>query len=59
MEYRDRVIKCMECGSEFVFTAGESSSFTPTRGLRTSPSGARTARLRKANHRVAKVTSVR
>jgi CxxC-x17-CxxC domain-containing protein len=27
MEYQDRVLKCVECGTEFVFTAGEQSFF--------------------------------
>jgi CxxC-x17-CxxC domain-containing protein len=27
MEYYDKVLKCTECGSEFVFTAGEQKFF--------------------------------
>lgn len=27
MEYTDRVLKCMDCGAEFVFTAGEQLFF--------------------------------
>jgi CxxC-x17-CxxC domain-containing protein len=27
MEYTDRVLKCIDCGSEFVFTAGEQLFF--------------------------------
>jgi CxxC-x17-CxxC domain-containing protein len=27
MEYHDRVLKCVECGAEFVFTAGEQMFF--------------------------------
>ena len=27
MEYRDKVLKCAECGAEFVFTAGEQAFF--------------------------------
>ncbi|MGA2965619.1 MAG: zinc-ribbon domain containing protein [Terriglobales bacterium] len=27
MEYQDRVLKCVDCGTEFVFTAGEQLFF--------------------------------
>jgi len=27
MEYRDRVLKCADCGEDFIFTAGEQSFF--------------------------------
>jgi hypothetical protein len=27
MEYRDRVLKCIDCGAEFVFTSGEQLFF--------------------------------
>ena len=27
MEYHDKVLKCAECGAEFVFTAGEQMFF--------------------------------
>ena len=27
MEYRDKVLKCVECGAEFIFTAGEQMFF--------------------------------
>ena len=27
MEFTDRVLKCMDCGAEFVFTAGEQLFF--------------------------------
>ena len=43
MEYHDKVLKCAECGAEFVFTAGEQMFFAE-RASRTSPSGARPAK---------------
>ncbi len=27
MEFKDRVLKCVDCGTEFVFTAGEQTFF--------------------------------
>ncbi len=36
MEYRDKVLKCAECGSEFVFTAGEQLFFAD-RGFKNEP----------------------
>ena len=36
MEYRDRVVKCMDCGAEFVFTAGEQLFFAD-KGFRNEP----------------------
>ncbi|HET7100864.1 MAG TPA: zinc-ribbon domain containing protein, partial [Terriglobia bacterium] len=27
MEYRDRVLNCVDCGAEFVFTSGEQLFF--------------------------------
>ncbi|HUO61683.1 MAG TPA: zinc-ribbon domain containing protein [Candidatus Acidoferrales bacterium] len=27
MEFQDRILKCVDCGEEFVFTAGEQSFF--------------------------------
>ena len=27
MEYRDKVLKCIDCGTDFVFTAGEQLFF--------------------------------
>ncbi|HUI41366.1 MAG TPA: zinc-ribbon domain containing protein [Terriglobia bacterium] len=36
MEYRDRVLKCVECGSEFIFTAGE-QLFYAEKGFRNEP----------------------
>jgi CxxC-x17-CxxC domain-containing protein len=36
MEYRDRVLRCMDCGAEFVFTAGEQLFFAD-RGFKNEP----------------------
>jgi CxxC-x17-CxxC domain-containing protein len=36
MEYRDKVLKCVECGAEFVFTAGEQSFFAD-KGFKNEP----------------------
>ncbi|HEX9761027.1 MAG TPA: zinc-ribbon domain containing protein [Candidatus Acidoferrales bacterium] len=36
MEYRDRVLKCVECGAEFVFTAGEQMFFAD-KGFKNEP----------------------
>ncbi len=36
MEYRDKVLKCVECGEEFVFTAGE-QLFYADKGFRNEP----------------------
>ncbi len=36
MEYQDRVLKCIDCGAEFVFTAGE-QLFYADKGFRNEP----------------------
>jgi CxxC-x17-CxxC domain-containing protein len=36
MEYRDRVLKCVDCGTEFVFTAGE-QLFYADKGFKNEP----------------------
>jgi len=36
MEYQDRVLKCVDCGTEFVFTAGEQLFFAD-KGFRNEP----------------------
>ena len=36
MEYRDRVLKCADCGAEFVFTSGEQLFFAD-KGFRNEP----------------------
>ena len=36
MEYRDKALKCIECGSEFIFTAGE-QIFYADKGFKNEP----------------------
>jgi CxxC-x17-CxxC domain-containing protein len=36
MEYHDRVLKCADCGAEFVFTSGE-QSFYADKGFKNEP----------------------
>ena len=36
MEYQDRVLKCVECGAEFVFTGGEQMFFAD-KGFKNEP----------------------
>jgi CxxC-x17-CxxC domain-containing protein len=36
MEYRDKMLKCVDCGNEFVFTAGE-QIFYADKGFRNEP----------------------
>jgi len=36
MEYQDKVLKCLDCGAEFVFTAGEQAFFAD-KGFRHEP----------------------
>ena len=47
MEYRDRVIKCMECGSEFVFTAGE-QLFYADKGFKNEPKRCKNCKAKKS-----------
>lgn len=58
MEFHDRVLKCIECGAEFIFTAGEQRFFAekgfqhePRRCKtckgRTSPAGRSSSRSRQ------------
>ena len=36
MEYHDKVLKCAECGAEFIFTAGEQMFFVD-KGFKNEP----------------------
>ena len=36
MDYQDRALKCVECGTEFIFTAGEQAFFAD-KGFRHEP----------------------
>lgn len=36
MEYRDKILKCVDCGAEFVFTSGEQMFFSD-KGFKNEP----------------------
>ena len=63
MEYGDRVLKCMDCGAEFVFTAGEQLFFAD-KGFRNEPKRCKPCKLNrsqalsgKSYHRVETTTT--
>jgi CxxC-x17-CxxC domain-containing protein len=45
-EYQDKVLRCIDCGDEFVFSAGEQSFFAD-KGLRNAPKRCRLCKLKK------------
>ncbi len=47
MEYHDRVLKCVECGAEFVFTAGEQMFFAD-KGFKNEPKRCKTCKSKRA-----------
>ena len=47
MEYRDRVLKCMDCGAEFVFTAGEQLFFAD-KGFRNEPKRCKACKVKRS-----------
>jgi CxxC-x17-CxxC domain-containing protein len=47
MEYGDRVVKCMDCGAEFVFTAGEQLFFAD-KGFRNEPKRCKPCKLKRS-----------
>jgi CxxC-x17-CxxC domain-containing protein len=49
MEYQDRVLKCTDCGSEFVFTAGE-QAFYADKGFRNEPKRCKPCKARRADN---------
>jgi CxxC-x17-CxxC domain-containing protein len=46
IEYRDKAIKCVECGQDFVFTAGEQLFFAD-KGLRNEPKRCKVCKAKK------------
>ncbi len=46
MEYHDRVLKCAECGGEFVFTAGE-QAFYADKGFKNEPKRCRACKQQR------------
>jgi CxxC-x17-CxxC domain-containing protein len=47
MEYRDRVLRCQECGSEFVFTAGE-QLFYADKGFKNEPKRCKSCKAKRS-----------
>jgi CxxC-x17-CxxC domain-containing protein len=47
MEYHDKVLKCAECGAEFVFTAGEQMFFAD-KGFKNEPKRCKACKSRRA-----------
>jgi CxxC-x17-CxxC domain-containing protein len=47
MEYHDKVLKCSECGAEFVFTAGEQMFFAD-KGFKNEPKRCKTCKANRA-----------
>jgi CxxC-x17-CxxC domain-containing protein len=47
MEYNDRVLKCAECGAEFVFTAGEQMFFAD-KGFKNEPKRCKACKANRA-----------
>ena len=48
MEYRDRTLKCMDCGAEFVFTAGE-QLFYADKGFKNEPKRCKPCKAKRAS----------
>ena len=46
MEYHDKVLKCSECGAEFVFTAGEQMFFAD-KGFKNEPKRCKTCKANR------------
>jgi CxxC-x17-CxxC domain-containing protein len=47
MEYQDKVLKCTECGAEFVFTAGE-QMFYADKGFKNEPKRCKSCKAKRA-----------
>ena len=47
MEYHDKVLKCAECGAEFVFTAGEQMFFAD-KGFKNEPKRCKGCKAKRA-----------
>jgi CxxC-x17-CxxC domain-containing protein len=46
MEYRDRMLKCADCGAEFVFTSGE-QLFYADKGFKNEPKRCKTCKSKR------------
>jgi CxxC-x17-CxxC domain-containing protein len=49
MEYQDRFLKCADCGTEFVFTAGE-QAFYADKGFRNEPKRCKSCKSKRAEN---------
>ena len=49
MEYQDRFLKCTDCGTEFVFTAGE-QAFYADKGFRNEPKRCKACKSKRAEN---------
>jgi CxxC-x17-CxxC domain-containing protein len=47
MEYRDRVLKCIDCGADFVFTAGEQLFFAD-KGFKNEPKRCKSCKSKRS-----------
>ena len=47
MEYQDKVLKCVDCGAEFVFTAGEQMFFAD-KGFKNEPKRCKACKANRA-----------
>jgi CxxC-x17-CxxC domain-containing protein len=48
MEYRDKVLKCSDCGAEFVFTAGEQMFFAD-KGFKNEPKRCKSCKAKRSD----------
>ena len=48
MEYQDKILKCAECGAEFVFTAGEQMFFAD-KGFKNEPKRCKACKAKRAD----------
>src|SRR5437870_10543236 len=49
MEYHDKVLKCSECGAEFVFTAGEQMFFAD-KGFKNEPKRCKACKAKRSEN---------
>ena len=50
MEFQDKVLKCKDCGADFVFTAGE-QEFYAEKGFENEPARCKECRIARKNQR--------
>lgn len=58
VEFEDRVLKCVECGADFIFTAAEQSFFYEKQ-FRHDPKHCKTCKAKRASGNVRAVTETR